>query len=123
MAALRKDLADLFGLEQKNVTAAAALEQELKNLAAQAQKNSLLDSVINKEMQDLAGQFKNAALDPLQDLASKLQQGTNPAQPSPDLKRVKNQSDRVLKNLDSLKRISAPATGAPSSAITTPEIE
>jgi hypothetical protein len=103
MAALRKDLADLFGQEQKNVASAAALDQELKNLAVQAQKNSLLDSVINKEMQDLAGQFKNAALDPLQDLASKLQQGTNPAALSPDLKGVKSQSDRVQKNLESLK--------------------
>lgn len=103
MAALRKDLTDLFGQEQKNVAAASALDQELKNLAAQAQKNSLLDAMIKKEMQDLSGQFKSSAVDPLQELASKLQQGTNPAQSMPDLKNVKNQSDRVQKNLESMK--------------------
>jgi hypothetical protein len=103
MAELRKELTDLFGQEQKNVAAAAVLEQELKNLAAQAQKNSLLNGAINKEMQDLANQFKNAALDPLQELASKLQQGVNPAQATPDLKGVKGQSDRVQKNLESMK--------------------
>jgi phage shock protein A len=103
MAALRMDLTDLFGQEQKNVAAALALDQELRNLAAQAQKNSLLDAMIGKEMQDLSGQFKSSALDPLQELANKLQQGTNPAQSMPDLKNVKNQSDRVQKNLESMK--------------------
>jgi hypothetical protein len=102
-AALRKDFAELAVKEQKNVSAAAAIEQELKNLAAQAQKNSLLNEAINKEMQNLSNQFKNTAFDPLQDLANKLQQAANPAQPTPDLKGIKNQSDRVQKNLESMK--------------------
>jgi hypothetical protein len=103
MAELRKELNDLFGQEQKNVAAATALDQELKNLAANAQKASLLNGEIGKQMQDLAGQFKNAALDPLQDLASKLQQGANPAATLPDLKDTKARSDRVQNNLESLK--------------------
>jgi hypothetical protein len=93
---LRKELTDLHAQERKNVAAATALDQELKNLAAQAQTNSLLNGAINKEMQNLASQFKNATVDPLADLASKLQQGS-------DLKSVKNQSDRVQKNLEAMK--------------------
>ena len=89
MADLRKELNDLFGQEQKNVAAATELDQELKNLAANAQKTSLLNGEINKQMQDLSNQFKGAALDPLQDLASRLQQGANPAATPPDLKDTK----------------------------------
>lgn len=103
MADLRKELNDLFGQEQKNVSAATALDQELKNLAANAQKASLLNGEITKQMQDLAGQFKGAALDPLQDLAGRLQQGANPAATPPDLKDTKARSDRVQRNLESLK--------------------
>jgi hypothetical protein len=103
MANLRKELNDLFGQEQKNVSAAAALDQEMKNLAANAQKASLLNGEITKQMQDLAGQFKGAALDPLQDLAGRLQQGANPAATPPDLKDTKARSDRVQRNLESLK--------------------
>jgi hypothetical protein len=103
MADLRKELNDLFGQEQKNVAAATALDQELKTLAANAQKASLLNGEINRQMQDVAGQFKGAALDPLQDLASRLQQGANPAATPPDLKDTKARSDRVQKNLESLK--------------------
>jgi hypothetical protein len=103
MAELRKELNDLFGQEQKNVGAAAALDQELKNLAANAQKASLLNGEITKQMQDLAGQFKGAALDPLQDLAGRLQQGANSAATPPDLKDTKARSDRVQRNLESLK--------------------
>ncbi|HEX3149024.1 MAG TPA: hypothetical protein VHR66_13165 [Gemmataceae bacterium] len=103
MADLRKELSELFGQEQKNVASATQLDAELKNLAANAQKASLLNSEINKQMQDLSNQFKNTALDPLQDLASKLQQGANPAATPPDLKATKGQSDKVQKNLESLK--------------------
>ena len=118
MAALRKDLADLFAQEKNNVATGSTLGQELKNLAALAQKNPLVDAMINKEMQDLSGRFKSTALDPLQELANKLQQGTNPAQSIPDLKNVKNQSDRVQKNLESMKnRIDALANAQKSAKI------
>jgi hypothetical protein len=100
---LRKELADLSASEQKNVAAAAQLDQQLKDLAAQARKTPLLNTRISKETQDLSGRFKNAALDPLAELASQLQQGANAGQKLPDLKDTKAKSDRVQKNLESLK--------------------
>jgi len=100
---LRKELADLFGLEQKNVDAATRLNQDLKNLAAQAQKTPLLNAAINKETQDLSARFRNAALDPLTDLASQLQKGATADKSPPDLRDTKARSDRVQKNLESLK--------------------
>jgi hypothetical protein len=103
LADLRDELNDLFGREQKNVSAAAALDRELKNLAANARKASLLNGEISKQVQDLAGQFKKAALDPLQDLATRLQQGANPAATPPDLNDTKARSDRVQRNLESLQ--------------------
>lgn len=103
MADLRKELSDLFGLEQKNVAAATQLDQELRALAASARKASLLNGEINKQVQDLANRFKGAALDPLQDLADRLQQGANPAATPPDLNDTRARSDRVQKNLESLR--------------------
>jgi hypothetical protein len=102
MADLRQEMSDLAKQEQKNVATATQLDAELKNLAAKAQKSSLLNGEINKQMQDLSSQFRNTALAPLQDLASKLQQGANPAATPPDLQATKAQSDRVQKNLESL---------------------
>jgi cell division septum initiation protein DivIVA len=103
MENLRKELAELVGHEQKNLEAATRLDQELKNLAAQAQKSPLLNGAINKEMQDLSARFKNAALDPLADLASQLQQGATADKSPPDLRDTKARSDRVQKNLESLQ--------------------
>jgi hypothetical protein len=102
-AQIRKEVTDLHTQEQKNVAAATQLDQELKTLAANAQKASLLNGEISKQVHDLSNQFKSAAVDPLQDLSNKLQQAANPTAPPPDLKDAKTRSDRVQKNLESLK--------------------
>lgn len=98
---VHQELTELHAQEAKNVAIAVELDRELRNLAHQAKSTLLLNGEIDKQIQDVAGRFKNSALEPLQDLASKLQQDASTAI-TPNLKDTKTKSDRVLKNLESL---------------------
>jgi hypothetical protein len=100
---VQQALTELQAQEAKNVAIATQLDQELKNLAAQAKKTPLLNGEINYQIQNLSGRFKSAALEPLQDLASKLHHDANATTTAPHLHDTKAQSDRVQKNLESLQ--------------------
>jgi hypothetical protein len=99
---LRKELAQLFPPEQQNVQLGQQIAGDLARMVEQANAAKLLPQIA-AEKQALMDAFQQRALDPLQDLAARMQQGSNPQQTPPDLKEMKRISDQLQKELEALK--------------------
>jgi hypothetical protein len=103
LAELRKELAELFGQEQKNADFAQQMANEMAQTVQRADQLPLLDPQIKDDLKELQRLFQDLALDPLKDLANQFQQGANPQQTPADLKGMKQKGDRLQNELQALK--------------------
>jgi hypothetical protein len=103
LEALRKELAELFAQENKNVALAQQMTNELAQTAQRAEQMPLLDRKFKDDLKELHDLFQGLALDPLKDLAQQFQQGSQPQQTPGDLRGMKQKSDRLQNELKMLK--------------------
>ncbi len=101
--ALRKELADLAKLEQKNLEAGKALDADLAKSAEQAENMPLMPRPVADEMRALERAFQQAALQPLQNLLNQMQQGADPKQAAPNIGDLQNLGDRVQRDLEAMR--------------------
>jgi hypothetical protein len=98
--ALQKELAKLAQQEQQLGQLAKQLSDEMAKNAEQADKSQLVPPEMSKQLQSLQQQFQQRAVQPLQDLAGQMSKGGDPKQGAPDIKNIKENSDRVQKELE-----------------------
>lgn len=102
LQALRQELTQLFPEEQKNVALAQQMAGDIGKMLEQA-LGQKLSPEIAAEKQALKDLFQKGAVDPLQELTAKMQQGANAQQAPPDLKELKEMSERLQKELEALR--------------------
>ncbi len=103
LAELEKQLADLAKEENKNADDASHLNEDLTKANADADKLQTLPPVVAAEMKALQKTFEQTAVKGMKNLGEQFNQGANPKADAPDLKDLKNQSDRLAKDLEGVK--------------------
>src|SRR5262249_42098745 len=99
---LRAEMAKLAAPEVQNSQLGKDMLNDLQKMIDQAQQMKLLP-MLTQEKQALKDAFQKMAQDPLQQLASRFQEGANPQQTPADLQDMKKMSDRLQKQLESFK--------------------
>lgn len=105
LAEMRKELAKLAEQERKNATAAAELSKELEKMSEQAAGTKMLPREIANELKRLDHQFKQSAVQPLNKLADEMTKGSDAKQAPPDTADMKQQADRIQRNLEAMKDV------------------
>lgn len=100
---LRRELAQLSGSENQNVQLGQQVKGDLDRIAEQVQKSKLMPAEMSREMAALQQAFERMAVNPLQDLAARMQQGATGARPDPAVADLKQRSDRLQKDLEAMK--------------------
>jgi hypothetical protein len=100
---LRQELANLSKQEQANVEAGKQLATDLAKSAEQAENMPLMPRNVANEMKTLENAFRQAALQPLQNLLNQMQQGADPKAGTPEIGDLKQQGDRVQRDLEALR--------------------
>jgi hypothetical protein len=100
---LRKELGEMARQEARNVELGKQINQDLRRTADQATKLSLLPKDIAEQLQALQQAFQQRALDPLQDLANRMNAGANPRERGTDLQQMQQTSDRLQKELEAMR--------------------
>jgi hypothetical protein len=103
LKSLREEMTKLNQQEQQNVQTGQQVAGDLQRLADQAKNLKLLPDELANEMAALQQAFQQRAMQPLEDLSGKMQQGANPQQAPPDLKQMQRQSDRLQKELEAIQ--------------------
>jgi hypothetical protein len=103
LAELQQQLAQLAAKEQQNAQLAQQIAGDLDKSAQQAGGLQMIPKPVLEQMQALQRAFQQNALQPLQDLASKMSQGADPKAGTPDLKGMKDQGNRLQKELEALR--------------------
>src|SRR5262249_29245354 len=76
---------------------------DLKNAALQADKMPLLPQQVAEQMAALGQLFQQKAVQPLQDLSTRMEQGKDPAKAAPDVKEMQKVADRLQKELEAMR--------------------
>ena len=100
---LRKELGELAKAEQQNEQLGKQMAADLKNAAEQANALSLLPAQVAAQMQELQKLFQQKAVQPLEDLASKMAQAQDSKQAAPDVPDMQAKSDRLQKELEAIQ--------------------
>jgi hypothetical protein len=103
LAELEKQLADLAKEENKNAEDASHLNGDLTKANTDAEKLQTLPPVVAAEMRALQKTFEQTAVKGMKNLGEQFNQGANPKAEAPDLKDLKNQTDRLAKDLEGVK--------------------
>jgi hypothetical protein len=103
LQALRQELTELSKQEQQNAQLGQQIAGELKNIADQSATMPLMPRQVAEQMQAVQQSFQQKAVDPLQDLASRMQQAQNPQQDLPNVNELHNKSSRVQKELEATR--------------------
>jgi hypothetical protein len=99
---LQKEMAKLAQQEQQNAQAAKQLDDELARSAEQMGESQLVPPELANQMAALQQQFQQRAVQPLQNLAGQMSKGADPKQGAPDVKNIKENTQRVQKELEAL---------------------
>jgi hypothetical protein len=111
LQALRQELADTAGREEQNAQRSQEIANDLKNAAEQAERLPLVPAPVAAEAKALEQLFQERGVQPLRDLAGRLQEGKDAQKPAPNLPDLRQRSERVQKELVALKqRLDALAT-------------
>jgi hypothetical protein len=100
---LRREMAELARQEGKNVQLGQQIDNDLAQTVDRATKLQMLPKEVADQLQELQKLFNQLGLQPLQNLAARMNQGSDARQTPPDLKRVKSDSDRVLQDLKAMQ--------------------
>ena len=107
LAELQKELAKLAQDEGRNLENAKALDRDLGAAAEQANKLEMLPRPIADEMQAMQQTFRQVAVEAMNDLARRMNQGADPkagtSAPAPDLKGLQQRGNRLGKELEGIK--------------------
>jgi hypothetical protein len=100
---LRQELGDLSQQEKENAQFSEQIAGDMKNQAEQAGRMPLLPKQVADEMKELENLFRESAVAPLQDLASKLEQARDRKNNPPQVGQMQRQADRVQQELEAMK--------------------
>lgn len=100
---LQGALKELAKQEEQNVQLGKQVSDDLVKAAAEAAKLDLLPQQVGAQMKELQEQFQRLAMQPLQNLAARLNQGADPKQGAPDLNDLKKLGDRLQRDLEAMK--------------------
>lgn len=103
LAALKQELAAVQQEEAKNAETAKQLNEELKQLAKEAEKQQLLPPELQREMAALSEAFKEAATEPIKNLAEEIKKSADAKTTDPKLEKLEARADQVQENLEALK--------------------
>ncbi len=103
LAELKQELGQVQQQEQKNAETAKQLDAELKDLAKEAEKQQLLPPELQREIAALSEAFKEAATEPIKNLAEEIKKSTDAKSKDPNLDQLEARADQVQENLEALK--------------------
>ncbi len=103
LAELQKELAKLAGDEERNAETARQVNEELKKSIEEAGKLDLLPQAVLGQMASTQKLFDKMVAQALKNLGKDLKDGADTKSGKPDLPDLKNKSDRVDKELSSIK--------------------
>jgi len=102
LQALQGELKGLAKQEEQNVQLGKQVSDDLAKSAAEASKLQLLPQEVTQQMQGLQDFFRQKGLGAMQNLAARMQQGADP-KGLPDLKNLKQLSDRLQRDLEAMQ--------------------
>jgi hypothetical protein len=100
---LRKELNQLAGQEEQNTQLAQQVSNELKQAAERAGQLAMLPAELAEPMKALHEAFQQAAVNPLQQLAQQMRQGTDVAKTPPDPGQLQARGEQVQHDLEAMK--------------------
>ena len=89
--------------EAKNAETAKQLNEELKQLSKEAEKQQLLPPELQREIATLSEAFKEAATEPIKNLAEEIKKSADAKATDPKLEKLEARADQVQENLEALK--------------------
>jgi hypothetical protein len=104
LAELRKEMAELAKQEVQNVQLGQQIANDLAQTVDRATKLQMLPKEVADQLQELQKLFNQLGLQPLQNLANRMNQGSDANKTPPDLKQMKGESDRVLQDLKAMQQ-------------------
>ena len=103
LAQLKQELAQVQQEEAKNAETAKQLNEELKQLSKEAEKQQLLPPELQREIAALSEAFKEAATEPIKNLAEEIKKSADAKATDPKLEKLEARADQVQENLEALK--------------------
>jgi hypothetical protein len=104
LAELRTELAEVAKMENQNLQLGQQVASELAELSKQAPNQQMLPPEVASQLDAVQKAFEQMAVQPLQDLNSLMQKGTQAANKDPQLAQVQDQGEKLQQNLDDLKQ-------------------
>jgi hypothetical protein len=100
---LQKEMAELAQKEQQNVQLGQQVAGDLAQTAEQMSRLKMMPQALTRQMQAVQQLFQQKAVPSLEDLAGRMAKGADSKQPAPDLKEMKERSNRLQKELEALQ--------------------
>jgi len=101
--ALRREAAQLAPREEQNAALAEQVGASLKQSAEAAANLSMLPSEMLRQLDGVQQSFKAQALEPMRDVAAGLRRGADPKAPAPDVAALARATDRIQRQLESIR--------------------
>ena len=104
LAELRSELGEVAKLENQNLQLGKQVASELAELSKQAPNQQMLPPEVAQQLDAVQKAFQQMAVQPLDDLNSLMQKGTQAANKDPQLAQVQDQGKDLQQNLQDLKQ-------------------